>query len=158
ELFRLAIGGYGLFGLVYSVTLRLVPRLKLKRVVEVRDIDGIPAAFAARIRDGYRYGDFQYSIDTRSVDFLRRGAFSCYIPVDDATPIQGGRRELSDEDWNELLFLAHTNKAEAFERYASYYQSTNGQTYWSDEHQMSIYPDNYHHAIDERLQAKHPAT
>lgn len=26
ELFRLAIGGYGLFGIVYSVTLRLVPR------------------------------------------------------------------------------------------------------------------------------------
>ena len=26
ELFRLAIGGYGLFGLIYSVTLRLVPR------------------------------------------------------------------------------------------------------------------------------------
>jgi FAD/FMN-containing dehydrogenase len=31
ELFRLAIGGYGLFGLIYSVTLRLVPRRKLER-------------------------------------------------------------------------------------------------------------------------------
>src|SRR5436189_5050810 len=35
ELFRLAIGGYGLFGLIDSVTLRLVPRQKLRRVVEI---------------------------------------------------------------------------------------------------------------------------
>src|SRR5437016_12799188 len=31
ELFRLAIGGYGLFGLIDIVTLRLVPRKKLRR-------------------------------------------------------------------------------------------------------------------------------
>src|SRR5204862_1475168 len=35
ELFRLAIGGYGLFGLIDSVTFRLVPRPKLRRGVEV---------------------------------------------------------------------------------------------------------------------------
>jgi FAD/FMN-containing dehydrogenase len=38
ELFRLAIGGYGLFGVVSSVTLRLVPRQKIERVVEVREV------------------------------------------------------------------------------------------------------------------------
>jgi len=32
-----------------------------------------------------------------------------------------------------------------------YYLSTNGQRYWSDEHQMSIYPDHYHRALDRRL-------
>src|SRR5436189_204998 len=36
ELFRLAIGGYGLFGFVYSVTLRLVPRRQLQRVAALR--------------------------------------------------------------------------------------------------------------------------
>src|SRR5207245_305638 len=46
ELFSLAIGGYGLFGVVYSVTLRLVPRRKLERVVEVRTIEGLASAFA----------------------------------------------------------------------------------------------------------------
>src|SRR4030095_15679879 len=35
ELFRLAIGGYGIFGLIDTVTLRLVPRQKLRRVVEI---------------------------------------------------------------------------------------------------------------------------
>src|SRR5437763_4697262 len=77
ELFRLAIGGYGLFGFIYSVTLRLVPRRKLERVVQVRDIAELPAAFAGRIRDGFLYGDFQYSIDESSDGFLRRGVCSC---------------------------------------------------------------------------------
>lgn len=40
ELFSLAIGGYGLFGIVVQVTLRLVPRTKLERVVEVIDRPG----------------------------------------------------------------------------------------------------------------------
>src|SRR5690242_7512281 len=81
ELFSLAIGGYGLFGFIYSVTLRLVPRRELERVVEVRTIEGLSAAFASRIAEGFLYGDFQYAIDEASPDFLRRGVFSCYRPV-----------------------------------------------------------------------------
>jgi len=158
ELFRLAIGGYGLFGFIYSVTLRLVPRRKVQRVVEVRDLEGLPQAFAGRIRDGFLYGDFQYSIADRSDTFLRRGVFSCYKPVADSTQIPPVQKELADADWTELLYLAHADKAEAFKRYAGYYLSTNGQVYWSDEHQMSIYPDHYHRALDRRLGAKHRAT
>jgi len=158
ELFRLAIRGYGLFGLIYSVTLRLVPRRKVRRVVEVRDIEGLPRAFSERIRDAFLYGDFQYSIDERSDDYLRRGVFSCYRPVDDATPIPPTQKELADADWTDLLYLAHADKAEAFKRYAAYYLSTDGQLYWSDEHQMSVYPDHYHRELDRRLGAKHPAT
>jgi FAD/FMN-containing dehydrogenase len=151
ELFRLAIGGYGLFGFVYSVTLRLVPRRKLERVVEVREIDGLPGAFAQRVRDGYLYGDFQYSIDEKSPDFLRRGVFSCYRPVPDDRAMPAAQKELADKDWVDLLYLAHADKAQAFARYAGYYLSTDGQLYWSDEHQMSIYPDNYHRELDRRL-------
>jgi FAD/FMN-containing dehydrogenase len=158
ELFRLAIGGYGLFGFIYSVTLRLVPRRKVQRVVEVRDIEGLPRAFSERIRDGFVYGDFQYSIDDRSDGYLRRGVFSCYKPVADATPIPPAQKELADADWIDLLHLAHADKAGAFKRYASYYLSTNGQVYWSDEHQMSIYPDHYHGGLDRKLGAKHKAT
>src|SRR5260221_385895 len=151
ELFSLAIGGYGLFGFIYSVTLRLVPRRKVERVVQVRDIAEIPAAFAGRIRDGFLYGDFQYSIDESSDGFLRRGVFSCYRPVPDSTPIPAARKELAEKDWTNLLLLAHTDKAGAFKRYAGYYLTTNGQVYWSDEHQMSIYPDYYHREIDRKL-------
>ena len=157
-LFRLAIGGYGLFGLIYSVTLRLVPRRKVERVVEVRDIEGLPAAFAGRIRDGFIYGDFQYSTDDKSDAFLRRGVFSCYKPVADSTPIPAAQKELAERDWTDLLYFAHADKAGAFERYAGYYLTTNGQVYWSDEHQMSIYPDHYHRELDRKLKTKTKAT
>ena len=158
ELFALAIGGYGLFGVIYSVTLRLVPRRKVQRLVEVRDIDGLMDAFGARIRDGFSYGDFQYSIDRDAGDFLRRGVFSCYRPVDASTPLPAAQRELSASNWRDLLYLAHADKALAFREYAAYYLSTNGQVYWSDEHQMSIYPDGYHAGVDARTSSKHKAT
>jgi FAD/FMN-containing dehydrogenase len=64
----------------------------------------------------------------------------------------------SRDKWRQLLFLAHTDKKQAFNRYSDYYLSTNGQVYWSDLHQLSIYPDNYHREIDEKLHAPYPAT
>jgi FAD/FMN-containing dehydrogenase len=84
--------------------------------------------------------------------------FSCYKPVSDSTSIPPAQKELADADWTELLYLAHADKAEAFKRYADYYLATNGQVYWSDEHQMSIYPDHYHAALDRRIGAKRQAT
>ena len=158
ELFRLAIGGYGLFGVVCSVTLRLVPRQKIERIVEVRGADGLITAFDDRIRNGFLYGDFQFAIDRSSDDFLHKGVFSCYRPVDPATPMPENAKELSDESWRMLLYLAHADKSEAFRRYADYYLSTNGQLYWSDTHQLSFYPENYHSAIDQKVHAQHAAT
>jgi FAD/FMN-containing dehydrogenase len=158
ELFGLAIGGYGLFGIFYSVTLRLVPRRKIERIVEVREADGLMDAFAERIRSGFRYGDFQFAIDPASDDFLNMGVFSCYRPVDPATPMQAEEKSLSDESWRQLLEMAHYDKSQAFRSYADYYLSTNGQLYWSDTHQMSIYPVDYHLEIDRKKQADHPAT
>ncbi len=158
ELFRLVHGGYGLFGVVTSVQLRLVPRQKIERVVEIRTVDDLMDAFAKRIADGFLYGDFQFSIERSSEDFLHKGVFSCYRPVPVDTPIPPAEKQLTDENWRQLLFLAHTDEKQAFERYAAYYLSTNGQIYWSDTHQLSIYPDNYHREIDQRLHAPYPAT
>ena len=39
ELFRLAIGGYGLFGIIAEVSLRLMPRVKVERRVEVLTLE-----------------------------------------------------------------------------------------------------------------------
>jgi FAD/FMN-containing dehydrogenase len=150
-LFRLAIGGYGLFGVMTSVTLRLAPRRKLQRVVEVIDSDALPAAFARRIAEGYEFGDFQYATDPTSDDYLRTGVFSCYRPVDDATPMPPVTRELALDDWNRLLYLSHADKRRAFQEYSAYYRSTSGQLYWSDTHQLSVYVDNYHAVLDRQL-------
>lgn len=148
ELFALAIGGYGLFGPVASMTLRLAPRRKLRRVVEIQHTDTLMDAFERRIDEGYLYGDFQFSIDERSENFLRRGIFSCYQPVPDDTPIPAGQPELAADDWRSLFLLAHADKAQAYERYAAYYLGTSGQIYWSDEHQLSVYIDDYHLAVE----------
>lgn len=158
ELFRLVHGGYGLFGVVTSVKLRLAPRRKVERVVEIRTVDDLISAFDKRIADGFLYGDFQFAIEAASEDFLHKGVFSCYRPVSMDTAIPAAEKQLTDENWRQLLLLAHTDQKQAFDRYAEYYLSTNGQIYWSDLHQLSIYPDNYHREIDEKLHAPYPAT
>ena len=151
ELFRLAIGGYGLFGVITTVTLRLAPRRKVERLVEVRSVEGLMDAFDRRIAEGYTYGDFQYAIDAKSDAFMRRGVFSCYRPVADSTPIAEGQKELSEADWRALLQLAHADGSAAFDRYAAYYLTTSGQVYWSDLHQLSTYLDGYHRTLDTAL-------
>ncbi len=151
ELFSLAIGGYGLFGVIATVRLRLAPRQKLERVVEVREVEDLIAAFEQRKVQGFLYGDFQFAIGPASDDFLREGVFSCYRPVDPTTPIPPEQRALSRDDWQRLLYLGHVDKRRAVDAYTAHYRATSGQIYWSDLHQMADYVDDYHQGIDERL-------
>ena len=155
ELFSLAIGGYGLFGVIYSVTLRLMPAHRVRRVVEVTSIDRLEGLFRERIAAGFTYGDFQYKTDEGSDGFLRDGVMSCYIPVpDDEVPINKAPLNLlSEQDWRGLLYLSHADKAQAFEEYAGFYMRTNGQTYDSDTFQLSMYIDDYHRELDRSLNA-----
>jgi FAD/FMN-containing dehydrogenase len=147
-LFGLAAGGYGLFGVITTVTLRLARREKLERVVEIGSTDDLAERIEQRIADGYLYGDFQFAIDPASDDFLRKGVFACYRQAPASAEVREGQRELSGEDWGRLIRLAHVDKTRAFQQYAEYYLSTNGQFYWSDTHQLSFYLDRYHARID----------
>ena len=83
---------------------------------------------------------------------------SCYRPVAPSTPIPTEQRELSAADWGSLIYLAHTDRAQAYQRYVAHYLATSGQIYWSDTHQLGLYFDGYHHLIDQRLGATVPAT
>jgi len=150
ELFRVAIGGYGLFGLVSSVTLQLVPRQKLRRVVEIIRASDLPKRFEQRIAQRFLYGDFQFSVDEKSPDFLQRGVFSCYQPIDEREPIVA-EKKLRDNDWLDLLRLAYADREKAFKRYSDYYLSTNGRTYWSDTSQLSAYLPNYAQKLREQI-------
>ena len=153
ELFRLAIGGYGLFGFIATVTLRLTRRQRLRRVVELVRSHRLAAAFAERIATGAHYGDFQFAIDPDSPDFLDHGILSTYHPVTGAHRECENTLELNAEQWRQLLFLAHTDKSRAFGLYAAHYLATSGQEYWSDLHQLSLYLDEYHSDVDGRLSA-----
>jgi FAD/FMN-containing dehydrogenase len=150
ELFRVAIGGYGLFGSISSVTLRLVPRQKLRRAVEIVHARDLPKRFEKRIAEKFLYGDFQFSVDENSPDFLQRGVFSCYEPIDEREPIVA-EKKLRDDDWLDLLRFAYTDRGKAFKRYSDYYLSTNGQTYWSDTSQLSAYLPNYAQKLREKI-------
>ncbi len=143
ELFQLVIGGYGLFGVIVTVDLRLMPRIKLERVVEVVSLADLPAKVEQRLESGFLYGDYQYKTDGDAEDFMQIGVFSAYKPVPDNTLLPNGQKTLSRKHWYSLLELAHTDKSKAFEQYSQYYLTTNGQVYWSDLHQMSEYLDDY---------------
>lgn len=140
-----------MFGVITSVKLRLAPRRKLERIVEVLDVEDLIPTFQERIADGSLYGDFQYMSDLNSSGFLRRGIFSRYRPVADERSAAADQKELSVEDWKRLIHLAHVDKRRVFEEYSSYYRSTSGQVYWSDTHQLSTYIDNYHDELDREL-------
>jgi FAD/FMN-containing dehydrogenase len=150
DLFRFACGGYGLFGVVYSATLRLDGRRKLERVVRLAHASELEELFAERVADGYLYGDFQFEIDPGSAGFLQRGICSCYRPVPDDTPLAADTK-LSAEDWSRLLHLAHHDKSRAYEVYAQHYLATSGQVYRSDRHQLATYVPGYHWAGSSEL-------
>lgn len=158
ELFRLIVGGYGLFGVVVALTLRLVRRQKVQRVVQVLTVTELMAAFEQRIAAGYTYGDFQFATDPRMPGFLSDGVFSCYRPVANDTPIPDGQIRLSQGDWRRLLYYAHVDKARAYREFVDFYLRSSGQIYWNDTHQLNIYLDDYHRGLDGPLGRGVPGT
>ena len=158
ELFRHAIGGYGLFGVVARLQLQLRPRVKVRRVVELAETSSIVERFEERIREGYLYGDYQFTTDAGRDSFLRRGVFSTYQPVDPGTPLTTNPTRFNPEDWARLTMFAHRYKRRAFEVYSRRYLATSGQIYWADSQLSAAYVDNYHADIDRALEARVAAT
>lgn len=147
SLFAHAVGGYGLFGVVTEVVLRLTPAHRLARRVALVRASELPSRFDAAIAGGATYGDFQFAIDPRSEQFLDLGILSCYSPVDDAAPAPAVP-SLSPAAWRRLLALAHVDKSRAFEEYAAHYLATSGCIYDADAMQAGVYLDGYHAEID----------
>ena len=152
-LFRHVVGGYGLFGVVTAVTLRLVPRVKVERCVARLDIDELIDAFDERIADGHLYGDFQFATAPQCADFLRTGVLSSYRPVDPAAAFpttSGGCRKATGTNccgWRTATSAPPSSK------FTEFYLATHGQLYWSDTHQLNLYLEDYHGALDHRLGA-----
>jgi FAD/FMN-containing dehydrogenase len=134
ELFSLVIGGYGLFGVIVEVTLRLTRRRTLRRFVQICPIEQAMELAQQRIREGFLYGDFQFEIDPHSPNYLTRGVFSSYCPVEDGSEPPNDQRLLRRDDWIDLLTLAHTDPSRGFAAYAEHYLKTDGQLYKSDTH------------------------
>jgi len=155
DLFSLAIGGYGLFGIVTQVRLRLMRRRVLRRSAVRESLDRIPELVERRISEGALYGDFQFLTAPEAEGFMREGAFSTYDPEEGVVePGAAGNRVLSAESWKKLIALAHVDKQRAFSLYLDHYLATDGQLYASDRQQMSTYLPDYHSVVAEAVKPK----
>jgi FAD/FMN-containing dehydrogenase len=153
ELFSLAVGGYGLFGIITRVGLRLVPRGKVRRHVEARTIAELIALIEGRTAAGAPYGYFQYSIDETSPDFLRTGILTTYENVPPETPLGTESADIDSKLLTALLEIAHRDRGSAYRRYAKLELAKDGNVEWSDLHQLSSYTGGYHQGIEKRLGA-----
>lgn len=158
EMFRLAIGGYGCFGIITSICLRLSPLRHLRRLVEITTLERLLPELAGRIAEGCLFGDFQFSIDENSPDFLHRGVLSCYQPVAARPPEAKTPERLGQAEWRRLIHLAHHDRAKVFDAYSRFYLGTHGGIYQSDTHQLSVYIDDYHSELDRDSCADVPAS
>lgn len=149
ERFSLAIGGYGLLGIITQVTLRLVRRTKLQRVVEVIKVRDLLDMVEQRLEQGFLYGDCQYATDLGTDADSHPGVFSCYRPVPSDTPIPERQQKLTGDQWAALYKLARTDKKKAFAVYSAYYLATTGQVYWSDTHQLAGTFTDHRKAVDQ---------
>jgi FAD/FMN-containing dehydrogenase len=149
ELFSLAIGGYGLFGLVTDVTLRLVPRQKLKRKVHHIDASDIMENFDKSVKQGSRYGHCQLNVNEKSPDFLTTGVFVAYEEVPLDTPITA--IDTSEQNWKYIVELVHTDKEAAFDLYAKSVTDSDNRVDWADSWQNNFYQGGYHEALDSKL-------
>ena len=148
DLFKLVIGGYGLFGVITKIKLKLLPFCNLERHVNVVDSSVLAQVFATRIQEGHLYGDFQFAIDSEQENFLTEGIFSSYKATETGVGSTINAKKLSMPEWQELLYLAHFNKSLAYEKYKAHYLASNGQIYASDTHQLSTYLAGYHEDLD----------
>ena len=132
--------------------IRLVPRQKVERVVELCEIEEIGEA-SKSASGGLSVRRLPVLDCAGRLGFLSSGVFSCYRPVDPHTVIPDGQIRLSPADWRRLIYLAHRNKRRAFHEFTDFYLRSSGQIYWSDTHQLSVYLDDYHGALDRACEA-----
>jgi FAD/FMN-containing dehydrogenase len=151
ELFSLAIGGYGLFGIITAVGLRLTPRRKVRRSVETLTLAEVVSLVEKRAANGAAFGYFQYNTDETSLEFMRTGVLTTYVTVGQDTPLGEANADIDEASLASLLALAHKDRRSAYAHYAKFELSKNANVEWSDLHQLSSYPSGYHAALDRNL-------
>lgn len=94
ELFRLVVGGYGLFGVILSATLDVVPNDVYRSERSVIDVSAFPATFDAIEADG-DIGLMYAHLSTAPHSFLREAIVYTYHRVDDTDAERGALAEAS---------------------------------------------------------------
>jgi FAD/FMN-containing dehydrogenase len=151
ELFSLAIGGYGLFGIITAIGLRLTARRKVRRNVEALTLAESLALVEKRAAHAAAFGYFQYNTDETSLDFMRTGILTTYEAVGPDTPLSEANGDIDEAPLASLLALAHKDRRSAYTHYAKFELSKNANVEWSDLHQLSSYPSGYHASLNRNV-------
>lgn len=142
-LFGLVCGGYGLFGAVYAVVLRLAPRRRFRHGARTVRADELIAAFGEERDAGALYGEARLEIDPGSPGFLREGVLSWHAPEgEDDGDADSMPPAASDADG--FLRLAHADKARWFELTAERELAAAGQVVAADVPFLAPYVPGYH--------------
>ena len=159
-LFRLVIGGYGLFGVVTSVQLRLARRVS---PAQGRSHSSISMSSRAPSRSAIRVG-----LHVRRLSVLHRRAFPGLPAIGHPVVLPAGTRchgraarpTRFDHRRLETPPLPHARRPSRGRPrvYVAHYTATSGQLYWTDLHQRSEYIGGYHPALDRVLRATTPAS
>jgi FAD/FMN-containing dehydrogenase len=154
ELFALAIGGYGLFGVIAEVTLRLVPRFRVRQSVEVIETARLAEVLQQRLEQGYVFGACELSPDFSDDGRPHQGVLTCGLPLDpgDSAAATQPRRQTPEEKTQELL-LRHQDPQAAFAAISQRLLAANGEVYWSAQLQMEDEFVDVHPAVDEARRA-----
>ncbi|MEM6562713.1 MAG: FAD-binding oxidoreductase, partial [Planctomycetota bacterium] len=145
ERFRRVIGGYGLFGAMTSVTLRLVPKRPLVMRVQVATATNAVGLMDEAAGRGATHGDFQYNVDADSPGFMREGLVVTYEPTD-ARP----NRKSADvaASFTQLAVAAHLDKSAAWAGYRRQMLGQDGAVDWNGAWQAATYVAGYHQHVD----------
>lgn len=137
ELFKLVVGGYGLFGFITGVEIKLSKKMILKRKVETILIKDLFSNISNHIQAGCLNFEVILNTDESSNDFLQTGIVSSYFPVEaDPKTIQFEAYHDSYFDkimYKEHLHLLNNNKKQKAKIKNDLIESKNELYYWSNQ-------------------------
>jgi hypothetical protein len=82
HLFYLAIGGYGLFGVITGIELNLSKKLILQRSISTLSIENLSVELDKHIQSGTLYFELFLNTNEKDSHFLQNGILSTYCQVD----------------------------------------------------------------------------
>lgn len=136
ERFAAAIGGYGLFGVIATVRLRLTRRERVMRQVELPLADDLEERLARAADEGAVLAEAWLSTDLAREDTLGRAVLLLGRPVDPAAPNAAARHRSAPSDLAQLARLEHTDPAAAFGARAAFAMTSDGLVAWADDEQF----------------------
>ena len=89
---------------------------------------------------------------------MREGILPHYRPISRKTALSSKPIKFTMDEWRQLYFLAHTDPHKAYAKYCQFYLSTSGQTYWSDESDLTDYIENYHEKVDLQMGSRYASS